>query len=77
MCRTRKGNHWYFDMEAQVGVDAECGLVHAIVGTSVNAADPTHAHHLLHVMDMCATAFSDYTSVVEGRLSKRNSSDSL
>ena len=28
MCSSKKGNQWYFDMKAHVGVDARSGLVH-------------------------------------------------
>jgi IS5 family transposase len=48
MHQTRKGNQWYFGMKAHVGVDAESGLVHTMVGTAANVADVTPAHDLLH-----------------------------
>jgi len=44
MHQTRKGNQWYFGMKAHVGVDAESGLVHTMVGTAANVADVTQAH---------------------------------
>ncbi|MGF6547450.1 IS5 family transposase [Paraburkholderia youngii] len=33
MHQTKKGNQWYFGMKAHVGVDAESGLVHTVIGT--------------------------------------------
>jgi IS5 family transposase len=45
---TKKGNQWYFGMKAHVGVDAETGLVHTVVGTAANVNDVTQAHALLH-----------------------------
>ena len=39
---------WYFGMKAHIGVDAESGLVHTVVGTSANEADVTQTGHLLH-----------------------------
>src|SRR4051812_37883726 len=48
MHQTKKGNQWYFGMKAHVGVDAESGLVHSVIGTPANVADVTQAHDLLH-----------------------------
>jgi IS5 family transposase len=35
-------------MKAHIGVDADSGLVHTVVGTSANEADVTQTEHLLH-----------------------------
>lgn len=32
MHQTKKGNQWHFGMKAHIGVDAESGLVHTVVG---------------------------------------------
>jgi len=48
MHQTKKGNQWYFGMKAHIGVDAESGLVHTVVGTAANEADVTQTEHLLH-----------------------------
>ncbi len=48
MKATRKGNQCYFGMKAHIGVNAQTGLVHSLVGTSANVADVTQVHHLLH-----------------------------
>jgi len=48
MKQTKKGNQWYFGMKAHIGVDAQSGLVHTVVGTSANVSDVTQAGALLH-----------------------------
>lgn len=48
MHQTKKGDMWHFDMKAHVGVDADSGLVHSLVGPSANASDVSQAHALLH-----------------------------
>ncbi|KPB54042.1 hypothetical protein ALP18_200350 [Pseudomonas amygdali pv. myricae] len=34
MHQTKKGNQYFFGMKAHIGVDAESGLVHSLVGTA-------------------------------------------
>ncbi len=48
MHQTKKGNQWHFGMKAHIGVDAESGLVHAVIGTAANVNDVTQGHALLH-----------------------------
>jgi IS5 family transposase len=48
MHQTKKGNLWHFGMKAHIGVDAESGLVHTVVGTAANVNDVTQAQALLH-----------------------------
>ena len=48
MHQTKKGNQWHFGMKAHIGVDAESGLVHTVIGTAANACDVTQGHGLLH-----------------------------
>src|ERR1700691_5603328 len=48
MHQTKKGNQWHFGMKAHIGVDAESGLVHTVVGTAANEADVEIACELLH-----------------------------
>jgi transposase, IS5 family len=48
MHQTKKGNQWHFGMKAHIGVDAESGLVHTVVGTAANVNDVTQADKLLH-----------------------------
>ncbi len=48
MHQTKKGNQWHFGMKAHIGVDAESGLVHTVIGTAANVNDVTQAQALLH-----------------------------
>src|ERR1700684_387760 len=48
MHQTKKGNEWHFGMKAHIGVDADSGLVHSVVGTAANVSDVSQAHVLLH-----------------------------
>ena len=47
MHQTKKGNQWHFGMKAHIGVDAESGLVHTVVGTAAHVNDVTQAQALL------------------------------
>ncbi|MEB0048926.1 transposase, partial [Pseudomonas sp. Dout3] len=48
MHQTKKGIQYFFGMKAHIGVDAESGLVHSVVGTAANVADVTQVDKLLH-----------------------------
>jgi len=48
MHQTKKGNQWHFGMKAHIGVDADSGLVHSVVGTAANVNDVTQAGALVH-----------------------------
>ena len=48
MHETKKGNQWHFGMKAHIGVDADSGLVHTVIGTAANVNDVTQGHGLLH-----------------------------
>lgn len=48
MRQTKKGQQYYFGMKAHIGVDADSGLVHTVVGTAANVHDVTQAGALLH-----------------------------
>ena len=63
MHQTKKGNQWYFGMKAHVGVDAESGLVHSLIGTAANIADVTKAHELLHGGETVAFGDAGYIGV--------------
>lgn len=63
MHQTRKGNQWYFGTKAHVGVNAESGLVHTMIGTAANVADATQAHGLLHGEESFAFGDAGYTGV--------------
>jgi IS5 family transposase len=63
MHQTKKGNAWHFGMKAHIGVDADAGLVHTVVGTAANVADITQAHALLHGAEQTAWADAGYQGV--------------
>ena len=39
--QAKKGNQWHFGMKAHIGVDAESGLTHTVLGTVANVNDVT------------------------------------
>lgn len=43
MHQTKKGDQWRFGMKAHIGVDAESGLTHTVIGTAANVNDVTQA----------------------------------
>ena len=63
MHQTKKGNQYYFGMKALIGVDAESGLVHSVVGTAANVADVTQVYKLLHGEENVVGADADCTGV--------------
>jgi IS5 family transposase len=63
MKQTRKGNNWYFGMKAHIGVDADSGLVHTVVGTAANVNDLNVAGQLLHGQERDAFADAGYRGV--------------
>ena len=63
MHQTKKGNQWHFGMKAHIGVDADSGLVHTVVGTSANVNDVTQAHALVHGEETDVFADAGYQGV--------------
>ena len=63
MHQTKKGNQWHFGMKAHVGVDAESGLVHTVVGTAANVADVTQTGQVLHGEEKTVYLDAGYTGV--------------
>ena len=63
MHQTRKGNQWYFVMKAHMGVDADSGLVHTVVGTAANVADITQTGEVLHGEEKIVFLDAGYTGV--------------
>jgi len=60
MHQTKKGNQWHFGMKCHIGVDAESGLVHSVIGTAANVNDVTQGHGLLHGEEQVVFADSGY-----------------
>lgn len=63
MHQTKKGNQWHFGMKAHIGVDAESGLVHTVVGTAANVNDVTQASALVHGEESDVFADAGYQGV--------------
>lgn len=60
MHQTKKGNQWHFGMKVHIGVDAQSGLVHSVIGTAANVNDVTQASALLHGAEQVVFADSGY-----------------
>jgi IS5 family transposase len=65
MHQSRKGQQWYFGMKAHIGVDADSGLVHTVIGTSGNVSDVSQAHALLHGDEVVAYGDAGYQGVAK------------
>ncbi len=63
MHQTKKGQQWHFGMKAHIGVDAESGLVHTVIGTAANVNDVTQAAALLHGQEDVVFADAGYRGV--------------
>jgi IS5 family transposase len=63
MHQTKKGNQWHFGMKAHIGVDADSGLVHTVIGTAANVNDVTQASGLLHGQEQHAWGDAGYQGV--------------
>ena len=58
MHQAKKGNQWHFGMKAHIGVDADSGLVHSVIGTAANVV--TQGHDLLHGKEKVVFADAGY-----------------
>jgi IS5 family transposase len=63
MHQTKKGNQWHFGMKAHIGVDADSGLVHTVIGTAANVHDVTQGNGLLHGNEQLVFADAGYQGV--------------
>jgi transposase, IS5 family len=63
MHQTKKGNEWYFGMKAHIGVDAQSGLVHTVIGTAANVSDLQEAAAALHGEEVAVYVDAGYTGV--------------
>jgi IS5 family transposase len=61
MHQTKKGNQWHFGMKANIGVDADSGLVH----TAANVNDVTQASALVHGVESDVFADAGYQGVAK------------
>jgi len=53
----------HFGMKAHIGVDAESGLVHHVVGTAANVADVTQVDKVLHGEETLVSLDAAYVGV--------------
>jgi IS5 family transposase len=60
MHQAKKANQWHFGMKAHIGVDADSGLVHSVIGTAANVSDVTQGHGLLHGQEEVVFADAGY-----------------
>ncbi len=65
MHQARKGNQWHLGMKAHIGVDAQSGLVHSVIGTTANVHDITQAQALLHGDETDAFGDAGYQGIEE------------
>ena len=65
MHQTKKGSQWHFGMKAHIGVDADSGLVHTVIGTAANVNDVTQGHALLHGQEQVVFADAGYQGAPE------------
>ena len=63
MHSTQKGGNRYFGMKSHIGVDADSGLVHTVIGTAANVHDITVAQALLHVEETDVYADAGYQGI--------------
>jgi IS5 family transposase len=54
---------YFFGMKRHIGIDAEAGLVHSLVGTAANVADVAQVYQLLHGEETYVYGDSCYTGV--------------
>ena len=63
MHQSKKGSQWYFGMKAHIGVDADSGLVHTVIGTAGNVHDVTQGNSLLHGQEKLGFGDAGYQGV--------------
>lgn len=63
MHQAKKGQQWHFGMKAHIGVDAQSGLVHTLIGTAANVSDVTQAQGLLHGEETAVFGDAGYQGV--------------
>ena len=63
MHQSKQGNQGCFGMKAQIGVDAQSGLVRRVTCTAANVADIVQTHQLLHGEEPEVTADARFQGV--------------
>jgi len=62
MSQTKKGNQWYFGMQAHIGVDAKSGLVHTVKTTTAKVHDARMTDDLIRADDKVIFGDKGYVS---------------
>ena len=75
MHQSKKGNQWYFGMKAHIGVDADSGLVHTVIGTAGNVHDVTQGNSLLHGQEKLGFGDAGYQGVDKRAQAARTDKD--
>jgi transposase, IS5 family len=65
MHQTKKGNQWYFDMQAHISVDSKSKLIHSVVATAANKHDKHALPELIHGNERGVYGDSTYSSQQE------------
>ena len=65
MNQTQKSNQWHFGMKADIGVDADSGLVHTDIGTAANIIDVAPGHGTNN-FELYVTSASDLIYLIDG-----------
>jgi IS5 family transposase len=65
MHQTKKGNQWYFGMQAHLGADRDSKLVPTVVATAANVADIAKTAELLHGEETQVHADAGYPGVAK------------
>jgi transposase, IS5 family len=67
MQSTQKGGNWYFGMKMHIGVSADSGLLHTVIGTAANVQDINVAQPLLHGKETDVYADTGYQGIEKRR----------
>jgi IS5 family transposase len=72
MHQSEEDNQWYFGMKAHIGVGAESGLVHTVVGTSAHVSDVVMTSELLHGQEKVVIANADISALKNTKRTAEN-----
>ena len=67
MHQTKECNPWHIGMKAHIGVNADSGLAHTVVGTAANVNDVTQTDKLVHGEETDVFADVGYQGVSKRR----------
>ena len=70
MHQTKKGNQWYFGMQAHIGADTKTKLIHSVVASAANVHDSVVLPGLLHGEE--TRVYGDKAYAGQGQVIKAN-----